>query len=304
MILDYKNSAYRNFSSMGTRMDLVFPETENELADMLYLEIKNECNRIENALSIYIQNSLFSRINLSAGKSFLPLEKEWYDLFKTLIEANRLTRGYFDFTLGAFNPDPSLAHWKKYPALKGLEYLEIDNSGMGIRIKNPGMIIDSGSFGKGYALDCIREILLKYGIKNAFISFGESSILCLGKHPAGNSWKVGIVDVLKGDRTIFTFSARDSSISISGNSPNNRRKYPEGHIVNPFTGVTISELFTCAVIGDGSMISEVLSTAVSACPGEEIPDILANFEDYRLIKIRYSDNEEPEIKQYNFLDEQ
>ncbi len=303
MGLDYKETAYRNFPSMGTRMDMVFPETGNELADVLYLEIRNECKRIENALSIYEEDSLFSRINMSAGKSFTPMEKEWSDLFSKLVQANRQTKGYFDFTIGAFNPDPLLIHLKKYPVLKGMEYLEFDHSEKGIRITTPGMLIDSGSFGKGYALDRTWEILKRYEIENAFLSFGESSILCLGKHPAGNSWKVGIVDIFQGDRTVHTFMANDKSISISGNSPNNRKKYPDGHIVDPKSGVIISEYFTCAVIGEGCMDSEILSTAISICPGEEIQDILANFGNYKAVKIRYSDNEEPQIEQYNSFDE-
>lgn len=55
---------------------------------------------------------------------------------------------------------------------------------------------DFGCFGKGYALEKINNILGISPIKNAFVSFEESSITVKGKHPLGTNWQIAIKDFL------------------------------------------------------------------------------------------------------------
>ena len=79
----------------------------------------------------------------------------------------------------------------------------------------------------------MKKILLKSKIFNAFISFGESSVLALGKHPYGDFWRVGIKDLFHDRKNAYVFDLLDGSVSTSGNSPNNEGKYPDGHVIDP-----------------------------------------------------------------------
>ena len=61
-----------------------------------------------------------------------------------------------------------------------------------ISFSNFSVTLDFGGFAKGYALKKIQEILLRGNIENAFVDFGNSSIMGIGHHPYGDCWKVSL----------------------------------------------------------------------------------------------------------------
>ena len=55
-----ENNAYRYTMSMGTRLDVLMPGMEDETADTVFFNIRDEMERLENMLSIYREDSVFS----------------------------------------------------------------------------------------------------------------------------------------------------------------------------------------------------------------------------------------------------
>ena len=78
--------------------------------------------------------------------------------------------------------------------------------------------LDFGGFGKGYFLKLCEKILREGGVDCAFVDFGSSSILGIGHHPYGDSWKVGLVNPFT-RLTVKEISLNDRSMSTSGNIP-------------------------------------------------------------------------------------
>ena len=50
-----------------------------------------------------------------------------------------------------------------------------------VRFASPGVAIDLGGIGKGFALDRAGELLARYGVASALLSAGSSSILAVGR---------------------------------------------------------------------------------------------------------------------------
>ena len=65
----------------------------------------------------------------------------------------------------------------------------IDVRADGVRLR-PGTRVDLGGFAKGWTLDRLVEDLESAGVRNAFLSFGQSSIHALGTPRGDTVWRV------------------------------------------------------------------------------------------------------------------
>ena len=112
----------------------------------------------------------------------------------------------------------------------GMKQVILDRDKMTIHFRNEVVQVDFGGFGKGYALERIRKLLLSHGILNAFISFGESSVLALGNHPHGTGWKAGVNHQMITGNSLFSFDLQNESLSTSG----------MGQILHPVRGIRVT----------------------------------------------------------------
>lgn len=286
--------AYRSLFAMGTRLEMVLPEAGNETANQMFEVVREKLNEHEKMLSIYIEDSEFSRINQNAPIGPWKTSEECFNLISSLMKYSKLTRGYFDPGLGLMkkelfdndNEEVQVIHKTDIR-----ERIELNHDNRTIAFKAAGIKLDSGAFGKGYALDSLKKVLLSYNIKNAFISFGDSSVMTLGKHPAGDCWKIGIRDLVDERSNAWTFEINDGCVSTSGNTVNNRSKTEEGHIFNPDTGKFEDRRAVVSVRGTSALETEILSTALFVANNEERKEIMNNFPQYEAVELVYSEAE-------------
>ncbi|MFZ5942133.1 MAG: FAD:protein FMN transferase, partial [Bacteroidota bacterium] len=202
-------SYYRQIRAMGTRLDMVFPGTGEEQGELVVALIDREVKRLEDMLSFFDPASELSRINAAEPGSPVTVSAEMKQILIMVQDYARKTGGYFDITSrpvsdwlkknpGGETPPPDLI------ACTGMDKFEIEDHSL-IR-KAPGLILDPGGFGKGYALEKVKQILHKTKIPCAFISFGESSLYAHGHHPYGDFWIAGINDPIDGSSTGYTFA--------------------------------------------------------------------------------------------------
>ncbi len=286
--------AYRSLFAMGTRLEMVLPEVGNELADQIFELIRESLNEHEKMLSVYLEDSEFSRINQHAPFGPWKTSRQCFDLISSLMKYHKLTIGYFDPTLGMMKKDFFDSEDENilvFPKTDIQERLQLDYENQTISFKVTGIKLDSGAFGKGYALDSLKNLLLSYKIKNGFISFGDSSVMTLGKHPAGEFWKIGIRDLADDRSNAWTFEINDGCVSTSGNTLNNRSKTEEGHIFNPNTGEFEDRRAVISVMGSSALEAEILSTALFVAKPEERGEIMKNFPQYKAVELVYSTTE-------------
>lgn len=294
-----KNVYHSNFFAMGTRMDVVLPLIDNEFGDLIFNKIKNETTRIEKKLSRFDNQSEIYKINHSAHKEPYKIDDELYQILKQNLNYYNATNGYFDITarpiLQAYinnSPSSEINDLKQKLGFDNI-ILEPDS----IFLKNNIIEFDLGGFGKGYALEKIGTILQKNKTGSAFISFGESSILAHGKHPFGEHWGVGIKHLFE-NTNVHTFKVKDKSLSTSGITPSNQKKFDgHAHIINPKTGQGQKINKTITVISESALDAEVLSTALMVSEENENQTIINKFSIEDIVEITYKEDYSFEIKE-------
>ncbi|MCC5927335.1 MAG: FAD:protein FMN transferase [Bacteroidetes bacterium] len=291
--------AHTSFYAMGTRCNIVLPGFDDDAADAVFRHVQNEIARIEGKLSRFHDGSDIFSINKYAVSQPVETDNEIFEVINSCCRYHQITQGYFDITLR-----PILEYWKEHPqaekneideilARTGTSNIELNPENRVISFKNEHLDIDLGGFGKGYALEKVHQMLTRFGIKSAFITMGESSVLTVGHHPAGDHWKVGIKNYLNADEAVHTFQMRDGSVSTSSNF------YPDDdgtlinhrHVINPQTGYPIDELVSATVYSHSARDAEALSTAILAMPEEHIQQLVNHFSDIVVLKVDYTDNQ-------------
>lgn len=174
-----------------------------------------------------------------------------------------------------------------------MHHIQFDDERKTVRFDNDFIEIDLGGFGKGYALEKVKDILEKSPARSAFISFGESSIYAHGNHPAGDAWKIGINDYFTPGKSIHEFRVSNGSVSTSSNfyvdDAGSLRKH--GHIINPFTGIVDEGMITVSVSAASPVLAEMLSTAFLSLGDEKIYEVINQYENIEVIKSDYSSGE-------------
>lgn len=288
----YQNSSF----SMGTRFNLLLPGIENSDGDLLFSSCVQELNRLENMLSCFMPSSDISYINEHAYDHPVEVGNEIFEILVDCLNYFKLTQGLFDISLGKI-----IDFWNGKQKNVDIDIL-IKNTGADkivlnlqnktLRFTTPHIKLNLGGFGKGYALQKIQFLLKEKGISSAFISFGESSLSCLGKHPHGDYWPVGIQDFYQKDKSIATIKLVNQSVSTSGNMEVNN------HLIHPRTGTPVKEKMHISVKSSSAITAEVLSTALMLADDHQWEAMQEVFQEEEIIKIKYH-NKKADIYKYN-----
>lgn len=255
---------------MGTRLDAVFINVNEKHADNLIYRIKNDLNKLENVLSIYKTDSELSMLNRTAYKKDTAVSPDLYEAVRLCLDYYKLTNGVFDAgrakLTGSSGRDGRNTQRDNSTLMEssGIGLVEINEKDKSIRYHGKNVKIDSGGFGKGLAMKKVKNVLISEGLGNALISFGESLILAMGKHPHGNYWPVAVEGIFQKQSVARVASLVDQSISTSGTGFVDVSGVfrPSFNIFDPRTGNTINDPMTVSFISDDPIEAEILSTSL------------------------------------------
>ena len=240
---------------MHTNFDILTAGADRAAAELAWHDIYHELSRLEKMLNRFDRQSEIYKINQTAFFENVEVSREFWDILQACKEFHRKTLGLFDITLHDFDK---------------IQFFEKTRS---VRFLSDGLYIDLGGFAKGFALQKVDKILKNAGVKTAFVNFGNSSIMGVGHHPYGDSWKVGINSPLNAEIVVDEINLKDMSISISGNTPAYNR-----HIKNPKSGKYSEAFQLIYVTAKDPLAAEVLSTTLMIADEEKKMQILDNFE--------------------------
>jgi thiamine biosynthesis lipoprotein len=144
-----------------------------------------------------------------------------------------------------------------------MEKVSIDREAGTIGLASPGVALNLGSIGKGYALDRVAEGLAQAGVATALLTSGASSVLALGAGPDGQGYLVGLRDPADHQQRLGTVRLSDAALGVSGVgeqffSAGGRRL---GHIIDPRTGWPVEGRTYAAVIAPTAALADALATA-------------------------------------------
>ncbi len=129
-----------------------------------------------------------------------------------------------------------------------------------MRFDRPGVEIDPGGVGKGYAVDRMVEILRARGIRNALVAASGSSIFGLGNPPdEPRGWPISIADPWDHRKNAAQVFLKDLSLSTSGSYEKSFRAggHRYSHIMDPRRGVPAESAVQVTVIAPRAIDSEV-----------------------------------------------
>jgi FAD:protein FMN transferase len=273
---------------MGTRVYVEVWADEASKGDAAIEAVMADMRRIDDLMSHYKPDSQLSQINAHAYERPVQVDRELFDLLRLSVHFSEITDGAFDITYA------SVGHLYNFPAhihpteaqiksaLPAVNYknLLFDPVHHTVRFEHPGMRIDVGGIGKGYAVDHGIGILQKLGIKHAVVTAGGDTRI-IGDH-MGRPWVVGIRNPDDKDKVVTRIPLIDTAMSTSGDY---ERYFDENgvryhHIIDPRTGHSASKVRSATILGPTATETDGMSKTAFVLGPEKALEIINRMPQY------------------------
>ena len=255
---------------MGAEFTVVLygddPVSMNQAIDAAFEEVE----RLDALLSNYRPTSEWSRVNRGAAVQSVAVSPELFRLLSDCIEYSRASEGTFDVTVGPlmrawgfFGGErhvPSPDQTRDVLDLVGYRHLQLNSRNRTVRFDRPGVEIDPGGVGKGYAVDRMAAVLRARGIRNALVAASGSSIFGMGNPPGEpRGWSVTVADPWDHRKNAAQVFLKDTSLSTSGSYEKSFRVagHRYSHIMDPRRGVPAEGAVQVTVVAPRAIDSEV-----------------------------------------------
>lgn len=202
-------------------------------------------DRLEQAWSVFRDDSHLCHINRVAADGPCALDDELGALLQRCDGLSAATDGAFDITatplsrcwrlLQREGGVPSPEAIAEARARTGRHLVEIRAGGPSawtVRFTRPGVELNLGAIGKGYAVGCIAAHLRQAGVAQALVSSGDSSVEAVGAPQGG--WPIA----LRGHDAGMRLWLRHGALATSGASEQGfeHNGVRLGHVLDPRTG--------------------------------------------------------------------
>ncbi|MCU1237425.1 MAG: ApbE family lipoprotein [Candidatus Solibacter sp.] len=229
----------------------------------------DEVRALDDLLSNYKPASEWSEVNRNAAERPVKVSPELFRLLSACLEYSRESEGAFDITVG-----PLMKVWGFYKgtghlphkpeiaaamAKVGYRHVHLDPATQTVKFDRPGVELDPGGIGKGYAVDRMVEVLKRNGVTIALVAGSGSSIYGMGAPPdEPRGWPVKIKDPWDNRKTQAEVFLKDTSMSTSGSYEKFFRAEGKiyAHIMDPRTGYPAQGSVSVSVIAPRTVDSE------------------------------------------------
>lgn len=276
---------------MACRFEVVFNAGQVDNATGIAVDALDLVESIEGRITVYRDSSELARLNATAAGGWRDVSPE---LFALLMHARGLaerTGGAFDCASGSLTrawgflqrrgripvPDELAAA----RACSGIGLVEFDEAGRRLRFARPGVELNLGAIGKGWAIDRAVAALAMEGVPSALVHGGQSSVRARGVQgptlPGRRGWPVGLRHPLRPAQRLATITLDDRALGTSGSGTqffvDRGRKL--GHILDPRSGEPAAAgVISATVVAPEAADADALSTALYVL-GAEALDRLA-----------------------------
>jgi len=228
-------------------------------------------------LSDYDTDSELSRLSRTSGQNTnVPLSADMWNVLSRSQQLAARTDGAFDITVG-----PMVNLWRKarrehqFPRADllaqarnrvGWQKLHLNPRGRTARLDVEEMRLDVGAIAKGYAVDEALKVLHTNGIRSALVS-GAGDMAASAPPPGKPGWQIELapLDVTNAPPARFV-QLSHAGLATSGDMF--QRVELDGvrysHIVDPRTGIGLTDHSLVTVIAPDCTTADSLATAVSA----------------------------------------
>lgn len=231
----------------------------------------DEADRLESILTVFRDTSEVVHVNRTAGDDDVRVGPELFELLQLSERLHQETAGAFDVTSNPLSRCwgflrregrvPEAGVLEEARACTGMSKVSLDVDRQTVRFDRPGVELNFGSIGKGFAMDRMATLLRANGVRHALLSAGSSSVVAVGGRSGG--WPIDlrprrargrVARVLLRDGAVGTSGAGEQFFEIDG------KRY--GHVLDPRTGWPAAGVLGVSVITREAAIADALSTAL------------------------------------------
>lgn len=262
----------------------------------------DEADRLEAMLTVFRETSEVVHLNRVAGHEDVRVSPELFELLQMSERLSEETGGAFDVTSnplsrcwgflrreGRVPDDAALAEAR---SCVGMRKVTLDVDRQAVRFDRPGVEVNFGSIGKGYAMDRMAALLRGAGVRRALLSAGSSSVAAIGGR--GQGWPIDlrprrarapVARVLLRDGAVGSSGAGEQYFEIEGT------RY--GHVIDPRTGWPASGVLGVSVVTREAAVADALSTALLVEGPGLAESYCATHPDTLVVLVRESEPERP-----------
>jgi len=236
---------------MATSFDLFIAGKESMYARQAASAAFLELDRLESELSRYIESSDIARINRLPRDGTTMIGDDTLRCLLLSAEVSAETARAFD---------PAYASHLGPDDLPSDPLYALDPTQHILTSLTERLHLDLGAVGKGYALDCMADVLREWSIASACLQSGGSTVLALDPPKGKPGWQVGL-----GEEPAYrTFTLAHRALSGSGLAVKG------SHLIDIQTGRPAERVYRAWAFAPTAAVADALSTAFFVMPDADV----------------------------------
>lgn len=298
---------------MGMQFKLILYSADETAANRAATAAFDRIHQLNGIMSDYDPASELSRLSDTAGQGRGVKVSD--DLWRVLLAAQQLaerSEGAFDVTVGPYvklwrrarreKEMPPAARMEEARQAVGFRFLKLVEESQAVELLRPGMRLDLGGIGVGYAIDEAMVVLREHGITRALVD-GSGDILVSDPPPGERGWRIGVAPLeAKNGPPSRYLSLKNCAVTTSGDAWQfvelDGKRY--SHILDPRTGLGLTDRSLVIVVARTGIAADSLTKAVAVLgPGRGLK-LLAQYPDTAALVLRPVNGKIVQEESHNF----
>lgn len=268
-------------SVFGTFYNITY-QCDNDLQK----EIEAELKKVDQALSMFNQESIISKINRNEK---VELNEMFLQVINLAQKVSQDTDGAFDITVAplvnawgfGFKTGAKPSGVSIDSLMNTVGYKKISLKGRQLIKENKNTMLDCSAIAKGYGSDVVAAFLRKRGIENYMVEIG-GEVVTQGISEKRVPWRIGVTkptdDSLNVENELQTvLNVTNKAMATSGNYRNfyykDGKKY--AHTIDPKTGYPVQHsLLSATVLADNCATADAYATSFMVMGIEKAKGVL------------------------------
>ena len=262
----------RTQMQMGTLVTITSVAPDRQRAQDAASAGFQEIHRLEELISTWIATSELSRANAAAGRAAVSLSRDTMKVLEASLQMARMTEGGFNILVGPAveawsvldRPTiPSDAVLQAVRPLTDLRELHLDVAEGTVYLAKPGMRVDVGGIGKGFAADMAVAAMQKAGATAGVVAL-SGDIRTFGGLPGGVKFPFGIRHPRHEEAVLAFIDLQDEAISTAGDYERyfERDGVRYHHILDPITLQPARDCQSVTIVARDGMTADGLDTGI------------------------------------------
>lgn len=270
---------------MGVEARIVIWHADGEVAERAAVAAYDRLGELNRILSDYQIDSELNVLCDRAGQGAIPISGDLFAVLHRAQEFAQASDGAFDVTIGPLSRlwreargrgrPPTSEQVEAARALVDWRRLTLDPSARTARLDTPGMKLDLGGIGKGYAVAEARHELILRDCQSCLVELGGD--VAFGDPPPGTDGWTMLLPARDGSSRSERLVLSNVVVSTSGDSVQylewEGQRY--SHIIDPRTGWGVRNMAHVVVIARDGMTSDALASTISVLGGVEVNSLLS-----------------------------